>query len=274
MSLENKISNTKDEMPFLSHLEALRWHFVRSLVAVVTISIVVFVNKSFVFDTIILAPKNINFITYKFLCKLSEQFNFGEVLCINKISFTVTNIDMTGQFTIHLFVSFILGAIIASPYVFWEFWSFVKPALYTGEKKSAKGAVFFISLLFIAGVLFGYYLIAPLSINFLGSYQVSEEITNQINLGSYINTLSMLCLASGAVFELPMLVYFLSKIGLVTPQFMRNYRRHAIVVLLIIAGVITPPDVTSQILVCFPLILLYEISIFISAYVVKGSTKG
>jgi len=176
---------------------------------------------------------------------------------------------MSGQFTNHIFISVMAGFIIAFPYVFWEIWRFIKPALYTKESKHAKGVVFFSSILFIAGILFGYYVIAPLAVNFLGSYQVSEIVANQINLGSYISTVASISLACGLVFELPILTYFLTKVGLLTPQFMKTYRKHALVIILILAAVITPPDVISQVLVALPLLLLYEVSILVSKIVIK-----
>jgi len=176
---------------------------------------------------------------------------------------------MPGQFTTHIWVSFIAGLIIGMPYVLWEFWKFIKPALYDSEKKVARGVVFYSSILFFIGVLFGYYIIAPLSINFLGSYQVSETINNTINLSSYISTVSLIVLACGFIFELPIIVYFLTKVGLLTPKIMRTYRRHALVATLILSAVITPPDISSQILVAIPIVILYEFSIRISALVIK-----
>jgi len=271
MNEEKSKENTQVEMSFLDHLEELRWHLIRSVGAVLIVAIVAFLNKSFVFDKIILAPKNLDFLTYRMMCLLSERFQLGDALCIKKISFIVTNIEMTGQFTRHIVVSFVLGIVFASPYIFFEIWRFVKPGLLLKEKNYTRGTVFFTSILFFIGVSFGYYVIAPFSINFLGSYQVSSEVTNQITLGSYINTLTMLTLANGIIFELPLLVYFLSKIGLVTPQFLRSYRRHAIVTILVIAAIITPPDVVSQLLISMPIFILYEISILISKAVSKKS---
>ncbi len=262
--------NPSNSMSFLEHLEELRWHLIRSVAAILVVMITVFIAKNFVFDYIVMAPKNLGFITYKVLCWLSDKFHLGDNLCINAISFTVTNIDMAGQFLIHLKVSFILGFVFSFPYVFWEIWRFVKPALYEQEVKYTTGIVFFCSLLFLLGVLFGYFIIVPFSINFLGSYQVSEEVSNTINLSSYVTLISMLVLAAGIIFELPMLVYVLSKIGLVTPAYMRAYRKHAFVAILVVSAIITPPDVTSQVLITIPLIILYEISIFISAKVYKA----
>ena len=259
----------KAEMSFLQHLEELRWHLVRSSAAIFIFALIAFFNKEFIFDKLILAPKNADFPTYRFLCMLGQKLHLDESICIKELSFTLINIDMSGQFSTHMSVSLYAGLVLAFPYVIWELWRFIKPGLHNHERKYANGIVFFTSLLFFMGVLFGYYVITPMSVNFLGTYQVSTLVANQISLGSFISTVTTLTLMTGVVFELPILVYFLTKIGVLTPDFMRHYRRHAIVVLLIIAAIITPPDVTSQILVTIPLMVLYEVSIFVSAYVLK-----
>ena len=253
----------ENEMSFLDHLESLRWHLVRSVVALIGLSILAFLNKSFVFDTVIMGPKRPEFWTYRMMCSISEA------ICIEDIPFIIMNINMSGQFTNHIFVSLIAGFVVAFPYICWEMWRFVKPALYVKESTYARGIVFFSSTLFIGGVLFGYYIIAPLAINFLGSYQVSEEVVNQINLGSYMTTIASISLACGIVFQLPVLTYFLAKVGLIGPSIMRKYQRHSFVVSLILAAIITPPDIISQILVALPLLLLYQVSIFIAAVVEK-----
>jgi sec-independent protein translocase protein TatC len=193
----------------------------------------------------------------------------GDALCIKESPFLLMNITMSGQFSTHLMTSLYAGFILAFPYVFWEIWRFILPALKDSETKVTRGVVFFSSFLFLLGVLFGYYVIAPLSINFLGSYQVSQTVANQISLTSFVTTVTTVSLANGIIFELPILVYFLTKIGFLTPEFMRTYRRHAMVITLILSAIITPPDITSQILVSFPLIILYEISIRISRAVIK-----
>ena len=176
---------------------------------------------------------------------------------------------MAGQFMTHIMISILAGFILAFPYVFYEFWKFMRPALYSQEKSVARGAVFFSSVLFMLGILFGYYLICPLSVHFLGTYSVSDQVLNQINLKSYISTIASVSLAAGIIFELPILVYFLSKIGLVTPEFLRKYRKHSLIVILTLAAIITPPDIFSQVMVCLPLLILYEIGIKISKNIVK-----
>jgi sec-independent protein translocase protein TatC len=260
------------EMTFLDHLEALRWHLVRSILAIVLIAIAAFVFKDIIFDKIILAPKAPDFFTNRNLC-LFGQWVKVPALCINSKPFELININMAGQFSTHIMVSLIAGFILAFPYLIFEIWRFISPALYPREKKHARGAVFFISLLFMVGVLFGYYVIVPLSVHFLGNYMVSQTVTNQINLISYISTVSSITLATGVIFELPVLIFFLTRIGLVTPDFLKKYRRHALVVVLAISAIITPPDIFSQILVTFPLMLLYELGIIISRKILKSEKR-
>ena len=265
-------SRLSNEMTFLQHLEALRWHIVRSVIAILVIAVAAFLNKEFIFDDIILAPKNANFLTYRVLCALSQKYNLD--MCFGEMQFNIISTDLSGQFTMHMWVAFVVGFIIAFPYFIWEIWRFVKPALSAKEQKYSRGIVFAVSFLFLVGVLFGYYIIAPMSINFLGNYQVSSEVQNQITLDSYINTITILSLSCGLVFELPMIVYFLSKLGIITPEFMRKYRKHAMVVNLILAAFITPsPDITSQMLVAIPLFLLYEFSIYVSRIVTYRKRK-
>ena len=258
----------KENMTFLEHLEDLRWHLIRAFASVIIIAIVAFIFSDIVFNHIILAPKNPDFFTNKMLCLLGDKVNISK-LCINSESFQIINIKMAGQFTIHITISIFAGIIIAFPYIFWEFWNFIKPALYDNEMKHSRGAVTISSLLFLTGVLFGFFVIAPLSIHFLGSYNVSDQVLNQINLKSYIGTVTSVTLAAGVIFELPILIYFLSKAGLVTPDFLRKYRRHAIIIVMVLAATITPPDIFSLMLVTFPLILLYEAGIVISKKIVK-----
>jgi sec-independent protein translocase protein TatC len=257
-----------EEMSFLDHLEELRWRLIRSVLAIFIAAIVAFIFKDIIFDHIILAPKNPAFWTNRMFCQLGEYMGTPS-LCINQQPFEIVSMQMAGQFNMHMWVSLIAGLILAFPYVFYEFWSFIAPALKSKERKYANGAIFFSSFLFLTGIVFGYYMIVPLTVHFLGSYSVSAEVINKINLASYISTLNSVVLASGAIFELPIVVYFLTKIGLVTPEFMKKYRKHSIVVIFILAAIITPPDVFSQTLVAIPLVLLYEVSILISKRVVR-----
>ncbi|PIF06337.1 MAG: twin-arginine translocase subunit TatC [Draconibacterium sp.] len=267
-----KRKNPQGEMSFLDHLEELRWHIIRASLAIVVFAIVAFIMKGFIFDTLIMKPMTPDFWTNRMFAKLGELVG-SDALLINQKPLNLIAIKMADQFMIHIMTSIIAGFIIASPIVFYEFWRFIKPALYDKEKKHASGAVFYTSALFMIGVMFGYFLIVPLSIQFLGTYSVSEQVTNQINTRSYIGTVTSISLASGVVFLLPILSYFLSKVGLLTPGFMKTYRKHAYVIMLLLSAIITPPDIFSQILVCFPLVFLYEIGIVISRRVVKKREK-
>ncbi len=260
------------EMSFLEHLEELRWHLIRSILAVFAGAILAFIFKDIIFSRVILAPKSPDFFTNRLLCELGQNLELKN-LCINSVPLDIISVKMAGQFTMHIMVSLITGFIIAFPVIFFEFWRFVAPALHSKERSHASGAVFFSSMLFLFGVTFGYFLISPLTVHFLGSYSVSPEVENKINLISYVSTLSSVVLATGVIFELPVVVFFLTKIGLVTPAFMRKYRRHSLVVVLLLSAIITPPDVFSQILVAVPLVILYEVSIFISANILKKQKK-
>ena len=264
--------NIYGEMSFLEHLEELRWHIIRSVLAIFVLAIVAFIMKDFIFNTIILNPPNADFWTNRMFAKLADLVQI-DAIRINEKELSLISIKMADQFMVHIWTSIIAGFILASPIVFLEFWKFIKPALYEKEKRHAAGAVFYTSVLFMLGVLFGYFLIVPLSINFLNSYNVSEQVVNQINLKSYISTTVSIIIASGVSFLLPIFSYFLSKVGILTPEFMRRYRRHAYVLMLLLAAIITPPDVFSQIMVFIPLFFLYELGIFISKRVVKKREK-
>ena len=266
----------KEEMSFLGHLEALRWHLIRSVIAIIVFAIAAFSAKEFIFDVLIFGPKQSDFATYIWLCKLSywlhdifPNFIAADSICIGQDMPKLQNITMIGQFMTHIMVSLIVGLIVGFPYIMWEVWRFIRPALKDTEKKFSTGLVFFTSLLFACGVLFGYYIVCPLSVNFFFNYQVSEEVINVPTLATYISTVTTIVLACGIVFELPILVFFLSKLGLVTPAFLRKYRKHAFVGSLVLSAIITPPDVFSQCLVSIPMMILYEISIFISKMVEK-----
>ncbi len=260
----NKKKKSKEkEMSFWEHLEELRWHIVRSFIAVFLMAIIAFLNRNIIFDMVILAPKDSNFITNQLFCRVADILNIPN-LCIDNLSLEIMNIKMSGQFMIHMYISFVAGLIVAFPYVLFEVWSFVRPALHQNEKKYSGGAIFYGSLLFIFGVLFSYFVIVPLTINFLGTYQISNFVENRISLSSYISTVVSVTFSVGLVFELPILVYFLTKVGIITPQFMKRNRKYMLVILLTLSAIITPPDVFSQILVCIPLLGLYELSIAIA----------
>ncbi len=251
-------------MSFLEHLEVLRGHLLRSLGSVLVFAVIAFLLKDIIFNTILLAPKEADFWTNEMFCRLGKLLN-SDRLCLNTQGLEIINIDLAGQFKIHLIISFFGGLILSSPYIFLEVYRFIIPALKDNERKYSRGMVFFTTVLFLIGILFGFFIIIPLTLNFLGGYSVSEEVSNQIALRSYIRSVTSVTLSTGLAFELPILIYFLSKVGLVTPRFMRKYRKHAVVIFLVLSGIITPPDVISQFLVCIPLYILFEASIVISA---------
>lgn len=255
-------------MSFLQHLEELRWHLVRSSAAVLFFGVIVFLNRQFIFDDVILAPRNPEFITNRFFGWLAVQLNSPDI-AINTKPFQLINIDLSGQFSIHLNLAIVGGIIISIPYILWEFWQFVRPALYENERKHVTSAVFYSTFLFLLGVSFGYYLIVPLTTHFFGSYQVSAEVLNQINLTSYISSVTTIVLGSAIVFELPIVMFFLAKVGLAGTSFFRTYRKHAFIVLLSLAAIITPPDAFSMLLVTGPLALLYELGILMARMVEK-----
>jgi len=260
------------EMSFVDHLEELRWHIIRALAAILVFGTAAFLAKSFVFHDIILAPSRTDFLSYRFMCEVGQRIG-SDALCIKEMGFTIQSRQMSGQFTMHLLVSAVLGLACAFPYAFWEIWRFISPGLYAQERRSSQGAVFFVSILFMLGLLFGYYVVAPISINFLAGYQVDPSIVNEFDLSSYISTLTTLCLSCAFMFEMPVIVYFLTKAGLVSAETMKLYRRHAFIVILVVGAVITPPDVISQLLISMPLMLLYEASISISHSIRKKDLK-
>jgi sec-independent protein translocase protein TatC len=274
MALLGRTKNNGDkEMSFLQHLEELRWHIVRSVVAIAVGASSAFIFKNVLFNSIMLAPTRPDFFTNRVLCKLGDLLH-SSFLCINSgPPLNLVSLTMAGQFSTHVTVSIIAGVVIAFPYIIWEFWKFFKPALKPNERKHAGSAVTSASILFFIGVAFGYYLIVPFSISFLTTYRVSETVVNQINIMSYISTISQVSLASGVIFELPIVAFFLTKIGIITPKFMKQYRRHAIVVIFIIGAIITPPDIVSQTMVSVPLVFLYEFSIWVSAGVMRKKRR-
>lgn len=269
MSEEVKeVKEGKDEMSFLDHLEVLRWHIIRSVAAVVVFAIVVFSLGKTIFEKIIFAPMSPDFISYRVFCKISKA------TCLQSPKLELIRKELGEEFFMHIKVSIFLGIAFAMPYIIWEIWKFIKPGLYDNERKHARGFVGVSSVLFMMGILFGYYIIAPFAISFLSNYSVADDTVNATaTLSSYVSYLTMFTFPAGILFQLPIIVYFLTKIGVITPKFLSTYRRHAYVVLLITSAVITPPDVVSQILICIPLYILYEISILISKRVYKQTQK-
>lgn len=253
----------KKEMTFWEHLDELRTVLFRAAAVVVVLMVAIFCFKSFVFDTIIFSPRSSDFIIYRWLNQLAAWKPYLSSLSIEPFQIELINIELSAQFFTHISVSFWLGFVLAVPFILYQLWIFVRPALYPNEKKTVTLAFAFCSILFLLGIMVGYFIVFPLSIRFLGSYHVSDWVENQISLQSYISTFTWLILVLGLVFEMPVLVHVLSRFGLITKSFLRKYRRHAIIVLMLLAAAITPSDPFSMIVVALPLMLLYEFSIMV-----------
>ncbi|MFK5983439.1 MAG: twin-arginine translocase subunit TatC [Flavobacteriaceae bacterium] len=270
---KRKNLSAEKEMSFLDHLEELRWHLIRSTLAIVILSTIAFLAKDFIFDVLIFGPKHADFPTYQILCQMAQAIGVKESFCFTELPFRIQSRTMGGQFSAHIWTSITAGFIVAFPYILHEMWKFISPGLKMKERSSARGFIFIASILFFIGVLFGYYVVTPLSINFLGTYQVSGEVHNDFDLSSYISLVRASVVASGLIFELPILIYILTKLGVVTPQILKKYRKFSLVFVLILSAIITPPDIASQIIVSVPILILYEISIFISKAVIRKQEK-
>ena len=260
----------KSDMPFLQHLAELRKYLVRAVLGVLVAVVLSFVGKEILIDQLLLAPKSSDFITYQWFCELAELWGMPS-LCIEGLSIDLLNTKMAGQFSLHIWISLLAGVVLAFPWILYQMWRFISPGLSSKEQGYSVLFVTVSSLLLFAGALFGYYLIVPLSLRFLGNYVLSGEIQNIIETASYLNTVMSLILATGIMFELPILVFFLSRMGLTTAKGMKTYRRHAWIGILMLSAVITPPDVFSQILISIPVFLLYEVSILVSKYAAPKS---
>jgi sec-independent protein translocase protein TatC len=266
-------SDEKAEMSFIDHLEELRRHLFRSVLAVAAGMIVAGIYNEFIVDKIVLGPIHHDFVTFRKICEWGHAVGLGDKMCIGKVGVTMQNVDTTGQVSLFFTSLFVGGFIMAFPFVFNEFWKFVKPALTKNELKKTRGVIFWVSFLFFTGILFGYFILMPFSMNFLATFSMSDSIQNIWTIKSYINTMMPLVLGSGLAFQMPLVIYFLARIGIVTGSFLRKNRRYALVAILIIAAIITPPDVISQVVVTLPLWLLYEISIVLAARVEKEKAK-
>jgi sec-independent protein translocase protein TatC len=273
MALDQINVEEEKEMSFLDHLEELRWHVVRSVGAIMVFMIAAFFFTPWIFQNIIFAPAHVDFITFKWMCSLGHFTGAEEALCVKEIPFKVQSRYMTGQFTMQFMSAFVIGLVVAFPYVVWELWSFIKPGLRRREQKGSKGAVGAVSFLFMLGISFGYFILCPLMVWVFSTYSISPEIQNEFDITSYVQTIVALTFGSGLLFQLPVVIFFLTKIGIVTPQFLRKYRKYAVIIILIVAAIITPPDPLSQTLISIPLYLLYEISIFISAIEVRNKKR-
>ncbi len=263
-----------DEMSFLDHVEDLRWHLIRSTLGILAAATLAFIFKKFVFDVIIFGPTHMSFPTYEGLCSVSQFLGMTDTtFCAEKFPFIIQNRTVAGQFSAHIWTSIFAGFIIAFPYVLYQLWSFISPGLKSTERKSSRGFIIVASFLFFLGVLFGYYIVTPLSINFLANYQISDQISNEFDVSSVIAIVRSSSIASGFVFELPIIIYFLTKVGLVTPQILRKYRKFALVIVLVLSAVITPPDIASQVIVAIPILVLYQVSIYISKVVLRNQKR-
>lgn len=263
------------EMSFLDHLEELRWLLVRSTIAIIVIACACYFIDDYIFDTIIFGPKDPNFVTYRFFCQLTRFFGADDTYaCVTEFKFIIQNTEVGGQFSIYLWMLITFGFILGFPYILWEVWRFISPALYKKERQNAAYFIIISSLLFFTGVLFGYFVVLPLSINFFGTFNVSNTIVNQFTIDSYIGMVKTSLIASGLVFEMPIIIYFLTKLGLVTPEFLRKHRRIAVVLILVVAAIVTPPDIPSQVIVSIPMLILYEVSIIISAVITKKQKEN
>ena len=270
-SLFEKKSNP-DEMSLFEHLEDLRFTIIRSIGGILIFAILAFLFKEFIFNTIILGPQKPDFITNQLLCRLGTLIG-SDAICINQEDIKIINIEIAGQFKAHLLISIIAGFVLGMPIVLREIWNFVKPALNPGEQKGYYFSLFMSSILFFIGVAFGYFMLSPVTIDFLSTYVLDTTIENHIRLGSYVRIITMLCLATGIVFEMPLIIIFLTANRIITTNILRKYRKHVIIFFLIISAIITPPDVISQFLVSIPMYLLYEISIRIARIMERKLAK-
>ncbi|MBS1625274.1 MAG: twin-arginine translocase subunit TatC [Bacteroidetes bacterium] len=287
MALFGKNNNVNDgaEMGFFDHIDALRQHIFRAAICVILITIVMLYKSSWVFDQLIFGPVKSDFLTYRALCHLSNSIRpllckFSPLLCPDKglcfdgLDIKFMNTELFGQFMTQIQISIVLGVVFSFPYIIWEIWRFIRPALSENEARKSGRIVVFSSIFFFVGVAFAYFLIVPFSLNFAYGYQISGQVSNMFTLDNYISFVTMMMLGSGAIFELPMIIFFLAKMGIITAQFMRQYRRHAIVVILILAAVITPsPDMFTMTIVAIPIYFLFELSIVVAARVNPGQKE-
>jgi sec-independent protein translocase protein TatC len=251
------------QMSFLDHLEELRWRLMRSAIAVIIFAVVIWMYQKEIMENVFLIMVDPNFVTFRLLCEYMH-------VCIDKIPVNFQSMTLSGQFSYALMMSIMGGAVLAFPYIFYQLWSFVKPGLKFKEQKMAKGIVFYVSILFFTGILFGYFVVAPLSVQFFGAFQITDKIKNDFTISSYMSTILSTVFYTGLFFLLPVVTYLLVKIGLFTPEFLVKYRKHAVVVILILAAIITPPDVISQVIVTIPIYLLFEISVLVAKRVAKN----
>jgi sec-independent protein translocase protein TatC len=266
----------KAEMTFIDHLEELRQHIIRSVIAILVMAAIIFIYRDWVFDNVITGPINPDFISYRLLCDFSHWAHMGDALCMPPVTINMQTTTFGGQFLSSISLALIGGILIAFPYIFWEFWRFIKPALKDKELKNTRFIIFWVSFFFFTGAAFGYFLLGPFTFNFLGSFTLGTKgvLETRPTLTDYLDNLTNLILGCGIAFELPVLAFILTKIGLITPTYLRSIRKYAAVIILLAAAIITPsPDWMSQLIVFVPLFTLYELSILVSARVTKQRIK-
>lgn len=277
MALFNrKAAADQEEMSFIDHLEELRGHIIRSIISILVMAIVIFIYRNWIFDNIIVGPINKDFVSYKALCDFSHWLRIGDALCMPPVEVTMQSTTFGGQFLSTISMAIVGGIIMSFPYIFWEFWRFVKPALKEKEIKNTRFIIFWVSFFFFCGAAFGYFLLGPFTFNFLAGFQLGTEnmIVTRPTFSDYLDNLTNIILGCGLAFELPVLAHVLTQIGIVTPGFLRATRKYAVVIILIVAAFITPsPDWMSQLIVFIPLFLLYELSILVSAKVYRKLEK-
>lgn len=268
------MAKNKNEMSFLDHLEELRWHLVRSTLAIFIVAVAIFYFSETIYEEFLFAHLEGDFPTYQWLCQGAQYLGFESDFCNVSFMANLQSLSPTGQLMNLIWTSLILGLIVAFPYVLWEIWRFISPGLHPKERKKSRAFIFYASILFFIGVLFSYFVIAPLSVTFFYNFKITDAIENKFDFKTHVNLITSTLLGVSLMFELPVVIFFLTKMGLVTPEFLKKYRKMALVLVLVLSAIITPPDIASQVIVTIPIMILYEISIFISKRVVKKEKKA
>lgn len=269
----NKVNTEKSEMTFVEHLDALRVHLLRCAIATAIGAVFMAIYNDFIVQRILLGPTRSDFPTYTYLCKLSNYLGFGNKFCMKEIHLEMQSNTITGQFDVYLDVIVIGGFVVAFPYILWQFWKFVKPALNNNELNNSKGVIFWVSLLFFIGIMFGYFVLSPYTINFFANFSLDDKIKNIPTISSYFSTILPLTLGCGLAFQLPLILFFLAKVGIVSATSLKAFRKYAILIIVVLTGIITPPDMFSQIICSIPLVILYEVGILVCRSVEKKQIK-
>lgn len=261
-----KKEDNQNDMSFIAHLEELRWRIIRSAIAILVFAIGMWFVKEWIINNLFLAMTKPDFISFRIMC---DYLN----ICIGDIPIRFQSANVSSQFTYALMISLVGGFIVAFPYVFYQMWGFVKPGLKQNEKNAVRGLTASVSILFLFGLLFGYFVVAPLCIQFFGDFVLVEEFENIWKIDSFMSLIISSVIFTGLLYLLPIIIYILAKIGLVSSAFLKKYRKHAIIGVLILAALITPPDFISQVIVTVPILFLYEISIFLTKRIERKREK-